>query len=104
MIILINSNKESNIYLNTLQKALNNSIYKEYNIKTISYIYTYTNEKNKKYKIDDLSEISNIENNIFIKIKIEYNKDIIDICLTVLIMKNDYERICTLFCLNLKDY
>ena len=104
LIILTNSNKESNIYLNSLQKILNKSIYKEYNIKAISYIYTYTNEKNKKYKIDDLSEIPNIENNIFIKIKIEYNKDIITTCLKVLIMKNDYERICPLFCLNHKDY
>ena len=104
LLILTDSYKESNIYLNSLQKLLNKNIYKEYNIKTISSIYAYTNEKNKKYKIGDLSEIPNIKNNIFIKIKIEYNKDIMSSCLKVLIMKNDYERICPLFCLNHKDY
>ena len=104
IIILTDSNKDSNIYLTSLQKVLNRDIYKEYNIKSIDYIYSYINEKNKNYHINDLSEIRNIDNNISIKIKIENNNDIIYTCFKILILNNSFEKICPLFCLNRKDY
>ena len=104
LLILTDSNKDSKIYLTSLQNILNKNNYKQYNIISISFEYSYNNENNKSHKIYDLLEIGNIDNNLFIKIKIEYNNDIIYSYLKILILNNSYEKICPLFCLNRKEY
>ena len=105
LIILTDSNNDSNEYLNTLRNLFNENNYKEYNINSILYLYNYINKKNKKYETYKISDIPNIEdNNLFIKIKIEFNNDIIYNCFKILIINNSYESICPFFCLNRKDY
>ena len=105
LIILTDSDSESNIYLNNLQKIFNKNKYQEHNINSISINYSYINEKNKKYKTNDLSNIPNIENNnIFIKIKIKYNNDLIYTSFKIFIINNCYQKICPLLCINHKEY
>ena len=105
LIILTDSDSESNIYLNNLQKIFNKNKYHEHNINSISINYSYINEKSKKYKINDLSNIPKIEgNNIFIKIKIKYNNDLIYTSFKIFIINNCYQKICPLICINHKEY
>ena len=105
IIILSDSKKDSNAYLTSLKNIFNKNNYKDYNINSISYMYNYINKNNKKYETYDISSIPKIENNnLFIKIKIEFNNDIIYNCFKILIINNSYESICPFFCLNRKDY
>lgn len=104
LIILTDSNEDSNIYLNTLKNILDKDNYKEYNINSISYIFSDLNKDNKTI-IDDLYDISSIfNNNILLTLKIKYNDDIIYSSFKIFIINNSYENICPYICINHKEY
>ena len=105
IVILTDSNENSNKYLGFLKNILNKDNYSEHNINSISFTYSFIDEKNKKIEIKNLSDIPIIEeDNLFIKAKVKYKDDIIYSCLKILIINNLYENVCPLFCLNHKDY
>ena len=105
LIILTESDLESNIYLNTLQELLNKNNFSGHNINSISINYSYMNEKNKMYQANDLSHIPKIENNnLFIKIKLEYNNEIIYSSFKIFFINHSYNNILPLLCVNHKDF
>ena len=106
LIILTNTDEDSNIYINSLQNIFNKNNYNKYNINSISFEYSYIEGKDKINSINDILDIPYIENdNIMIKAKINFSGDIILFSLfKILIIRNSYEKICPYFCMNSKDY
>lgn len=106
LIILTNSDEDSNAYINSLQNIFNKDNYQKYNIKSISFSYSYVEGKDKINSINDILDVPYIENdNIMIKAKINFRDDMILFsCFKILIIRNSYEKICPYFCINHKDY
>ena len=104
LMILTDCFEDSSRYLEKVKSIFDKDNYREYNIKNISYKF-YDFNKDKKYKGDDISDISIEKNqNILIKMKIIYNDEEINSSLKIFIINNSYENICPFLCLNHKDY
>ena len=106
LIVLTNTDEDSNTYINSLQNLFNKDNYSKYNINSISFAYSYVEEKDKINSINDILDIPYIENdNIMIKAKINFRDDMILFsCFKILIIRNSYEKICPYYCINHKDY